>query len=433
MSKAASILVIAALVVAALLVFFRGSTDQQGEDDALVERLRALGYVEQVRDDPDPTRAGVVLHEPERAHPGVNVYCSVRSSAVKFLDMSGRVLHTITLPDPGEGSDCMLVPDGAGGFLALAWPLLIRIGWDSTVQWVSRKGHHHDLALDERGRIYTLSEKPGVLYHGLYTLPIRDHSILVLDLDGAVVREIELSPLFRRGIPRRRLEWMSRLSLRPDPKAYELASDVYHPNTIGVLDRHLAIGQRGHLLLCFRELDLVAVLDPDREAVVWRWGRGQLDHPHHPSLLPNGHLLIFDNGPRRRWSRLVELDPAQRRIVWSYRGDPPKSFFTLIRGAAQALANGNVLVTESAKGRVFEVTREGEIVWEFWNPDQTEAGERRQIYRMRRFAPEELGSQGPLSGLSGALRGGAPALAPEDGAHLSELGTDGTLESSPEP
>ena len=49
-------------------------------------------------------------------------------------------------------------------------------------------------------------------------------------------------------------------------------------------------------------------------------------------------------------------------------------FFSAVQGAAQALPNGNVLVTESTKGRVFEVTRDGEIVWEFWNPDRTAAG-----------------------------------------------------------
>jgi hypothetical protein len=126
-------------------------------------------------------------------------------------------------------------------------------------------------------------------------------------------------------------------------------------------------------------IPVVAVLDPDREAVVWRWGTGRLDHPHHPSLLPNGHLLIFDNGPRRGWSRLVQLDPTRRRIVWSCRGNPPESFFSVTGGAAQALPNGNVLVTESTKERVFEITRDGEIVWEFWNPDRTAAGQRRQI------------------------------------------------------
>ena len=70
--------------------------------------------------------------------------------------------------------------------------------------------------------------------------------------------------------------------------------------------------------------------------------------------------------------------------VWEYRGDPPESFFTRERGGAHALSNGNVLITESAHGRVFEVTRQGEIVWEFWNPDFSAEGPRRQIYRMYR-------------------------------------------------
>ena len=39
-------------------------------------------------------------------------------------------------------------------------------------------------------------------------------------------------------------------------------------------------------------------------------------------------------------------------------------------GTAQRLANGNTLITESDSGRAFEVTREGEIVWEFWNPER---------------------------------------------------------------
>jgi hypothetical protein len=32
------------------------------------------------------------------------------------------------------------------------------------------------------------------------------------------------------------------------------------------------------------------------------------------------------------------------------------------------LGNGNVLITESGAGRLLEVTRSGDIVWEFQNP-----------------------------------------------------------------
>ena len=37
-------------------------------------------------------------------------------------------------------------------------------------------------------------------------------------------------------------------------------------------------------------------------------------------------------------------------------------------GNAQRLPNGNTLVCESSYGRFFEVTQEGEIVWEYVNP-----------------------------------------------------------------
>ena len=52
----------------------------------------------------------------------------------------------------------------------------------------------------------------------------------------------------------------------PGSEAYELASDVYHPNTISVLDRALALGEPGHLLICLRELDPSSCSIPDRES-----------------------------------------------------------------------------------------------------------------------------------------------------------------------
>ncbi len=44
------------------------------------------------------------------------------------------------------------------------------------------------------------------------------------------------------------------------------------------------------------------------------------------------------------------------------------SKITRIRSVQQRLPNGNTLITGSSGGRIFEVTRDGEIVWEFFNP-----------------------------------------------------------------
>jgi hypothetical protein len=47
---------------------------------------------------------------------------------------------------------------------------------------------------------------------------------------------------------------------------------------------------------------------------------------------------------------------------------PMSSFFALNRGSAQRLPNGNTLIVEATRGRIFEVTRDGSIVWEYIDP-----------------------------------------------------------------
>ena len=96
---------------------------------------------------------------------------------------------------------------------------------------------------------------------------------------------------------------------------------------------------------------------------LWEWGQGQLEKPHHPTLLENGNVLIFDNGNQRKYTRVVELNPVNRHIVWEYKADPPESFYTSFGGSNQRLPNGNTLIVETGKGRAFEVTKEGEVVW----------------------------------------------------------------------
>jgi outer membrane protein assembly factor BamB len=106
-------------------------------------------------------------------------------------------------------------------------------------------------------------------------------------------------------------------------------------------------------------------------------------------MLDSGHILIFDNGTYREWSRVVEMDPATGRIVWEYRGDPPEAFYSKWRGSNQRFPNGNTLICESERGHVFEVAENGEIVWEFWNPDLV-GGSRRRIYRLLRVPAERV-------------------------------------------
>jgi hypothetical protein len=164
--------------------------------------------------------------------------------------------------------------------------------------------------------------------------------------------------------------------------------DLFHTNTLEILSRAApGLWKRGDLLVAMRNLDLVAVLDDATAEVKWAWGAGVLDMPHQPSLLANGDILVLDNGTRRRRSRLVEVNPNTRRVVWTYEGNARSPFFTAFGGGCEELPNGDILVTETHRGRAFEITRRGELVWEYLHPS-VKLGERMRIYRLTRVAPE---------------------------------------------
>ena len=72
-------------------------------------------------------------------------------------------------------------------------------------------------------------------------------------------------------------------------------------------------------------------------------------------------------------------------IEWEYKSEPPEKFFSTQRGASQRFPNGNTLITESDKGRAFEITKDGKVVWEFYNPHvKKKKKERAPIYRLLR-------------------------------------------------
>jgi hypothetical protein len=54
--------------------------------------------------------------------------------------------------------------------------------------------------------------------------------------------------------------------------------------------------------------------------------------------------------------------------VWEYRGRPSYTFFSPHISGAQRLTSGNTFICEGQWGRLFEVTPEGDIVWEYVSP-----------------------------------------------------------------
>ena len=164
-------------------------------------------------------------------------------------------------------------------------------------------------------------------------------------------------------------------------------ADLLHTNSIQILDRDVpALRRRGDATISIRNLDMIAVVDLGQHRIVWSWGPAEVENQHQPTLLDNGHLLVFDNGPRSPHSWVIALDPETGKVVWQYTADPPEAFFSHIKGGYEKLPNGNSLIAELERGRVIQATPEGDVVWEFFNPDVNEEEQTRaSIYRMTRL------------------------------------------------
>lgn len=153
---------------------------------------------------------------------------------------------------------------------------------------------------------------------------------------------------------------------------------------------HAELLSSGRLaVLCEREA--LVILERETLEPVWHWGEGVLELPHDPTWLPDGHLLVLDNGTRRGYSRVLEVDPEIGEIVWRYPAEHSQSLHSEWRGNSQRSPGGNTLICESERGHVLEVTPEGRVVWEFWNPELGDRG-RKRIYRFTRLAPDRAAS-----------------------------------------
>jgi outer membrane protein assembly factor BamB len=169
--------------------------------------------------------------------------------------------------------------------------------------------------------------------------------------------------------------------------------DIFHTNSLHLLDGRLAdrlpAFAKNNLLLSMCHLDTILVVDPRGERVVWSLG-GIFALQHDPTILGDGGLLLFDNNWRPGRSRVVAIDPLSGETVWEYLGSEQRPFYSRTCGAAAELSNGNILITESDNGRAFEITRSGEIVWEFYNPHR--AGEREEyiatLFELQRLPPD---------------------------------------------
>ena len=344
---------------------------------------------------------GLVTYNAEKAYQGYTLFAPLEGTDVYLIDMRGAVVHRWQLPNrPGDygyllenGHLLVGVRTGKGPVtFGGRSGAVLGVDWEGNIVWEYVEDTlHHDFCRMDNGNTMVL---------GWETVPPEMASQIQGGVQGTDHPQGIWCDYFREVTPDGRTVWEWHAHQHLDTKVHLLCAlhtrdEWTHANTCEVLPD-------GNLLTSFRLLDTVGIIDKGTGDFIWDWGRGELGHQHDPNPLDNGNILIFDNGwhtltAPNPGSRIVEVNPRTSRIEWEYRTRPPWEFFSSFISGAQRMANGNTLICEGMTGRLFEITLEGEVVWEYVNPfygNDERFGWANRVFRAYRYSPDFPGFAG---------------------------------------
>ena len=315
---------------------------------------------------------GLIYSAPQHCFRGYTLTTNNRDHHARLIDLEGRVCHQWQ-SDQGIGYAYLLPngnlllrtrpPEDAGRAETKGGSsgAILELDWDSNVVWEYRNPYlHHDYERLPNGNTLVLlfellsPELTAAIQGGRPTDEDPEQMF------GDVVKEIAPDGMVV-------YEWKSWEHLSPEEDSIcplEDRKEWPHGNSLNVTPE-------ADLIVSYRGTSTVGSVDKASGEFRWKWGRGEIDHQHHPTWLDNGRVLIFDNGfhrPRSSYSRVIEVDPSTNEIAWEYWGNPAISFYSQAISSCERLPNGNTLICEGSPGRIFEVTPHKEIVWEYVNP-----------------------------------------------------------------
>ncbi len=349
-------------------------------------------------------RSGVGLRalNLDQACPGFTLFAPQGGGGILYLiDLEGKVIHTWQMPySPGNYGYLTnkgtlfyngKISEKSERFIQRQpWKggAVLEADWDGRVLWeVRHPDHHHDGIRLRNGNVLLLclAQLPQDLVSKIKGgMPGTEHNgemyadyLVEMTTEGKIV-----------------WEWRTWDHLNPETDCItaiqERREEWTHGNGIAELPN-------GDIVVSFRTISTVIIIDRQTGTIIWKLGAPPLSGQHAPTPLPNGNLLVFDNGPHRLdhpmpFSRVIEVELATKQIVWRYQERRESDFFSPRISNAQRLPNGNTLICEGDFGRIFEVTVFGELVWEFVNPYFGEGpnGPHNRVFRAYRYSAEEI-------------------------------------------
>ncbi len=396
-----------------------------------------------------------IKYDDTQSYGGFTIFTLRYSKNVYIIDMQGHIVHTWHIPfdsvwpnpthitnravcgdkvliksaTPFPNGDLLATYTCPGTGSVTGYGMAKFNKSSDKVLWTYDKNTHHNAYIDKTGNIYTLYHMPlplSLIFHKpMLGEGLADY-IAILSPEGKELKTISIlnafdrSPLFRQAL----IQYLAFLLNQPGGLQ---RMDILHSNSVMKLEPKIAskfpMFKAGQVLVSLRDMNAIAVIDPETESVVW-FALGPWKRQHSAQFLANGHILLLDNQgladeERKQesltknnnkvlnnkvqgeetsyFSRILEYDPTTRSVTWDFSGSPELPFATSYVGDVQRLQNGNTMILDSLHGHIFEINNDKKVVWDCQLPAVDEAAFRKpdlsmqaRIFSATRYSASDL-------------------------------------------
>ncbi len=337
------------------------------------------------------SHAGVITKKTDKIYGDFTAYSNTQDHVLRLINHEGEVIYKWDIPydqlwteqshilHPKKlTNDYFYIRDFhifANGDVVIMFNVagvtpwgagIAKINKDGQTIWTYTKPAYNDFEVGENENIYALYHN--IRYNQLslapeIQTPLLEDTIVTLSKEGEFIDKFSIFNAFKN----------SNFANFFDNLYDDQSGDLTHTNSIEYIAKDSATVpwlKKGHLIVSIRNADMLAVINPKTKSVTWaEWL--PFRKQHDIDYLDNGNFLIFDNRAqlgKGGYSRVVEFNPQTFEKTWTYTGTPALPFKTEEWGSQQRLKNGNTVIIEAEAGRIFEVTQDNEVVWNYYTP-----------------------------------------------------------------
>ena len=250
---------------------------------------------------------------------------------------------------------------------------MMRLNPCNEVVWRLPYRTHHSIHVDSDGNLWASGQRDRTEAssdYPNYKPPFIEPTIVKVSPDGELLLEKSVMQLLVDNQLNGLLYLQGTNSF-----STETTGDTLHLNDVETFDLSTTGGAfaAGDVMISLRNVNTVLVFDRDWK-LKYRWG-SDFVRQHDPDFIDADRISLYDNNligapADEQSSRILIRDMAADTQTTYFEGSPESGFFSFIMGKHQWLENGNLLIAETTNARAFELTPDGEVVWEYYHRDE---------------------------------------------------------------